>query len=252
MCFYYSINKKKPEELIKSGAISKVQAESINNKLLANGFEHPLLPVVTNSNPSELELLQWGLVPSTVKSENEALTFVKSYNTLNAKSETALESKIYSNPIISQRCLVLASGFFEWQHIKGQRIPYYITLTNESLFAFAGVWDKWIDANNKAYFTFSILTTEANELMSQIHNTKKRMPLILPHYRAKEWLQSEMPTTEISHYIKSLEHPELKAHTIKQFLPIPSNFNPTESILEHFNYELQKNPNQNNQLSLDF
>jgi putative SOS response-associated peptidase YedK len=167
MCFYYSINKPNADKMVKKGILSNNQLDKISNKTLANGFERPVMPVVSNLEPNNISYYQWGLVPSTVTSNVEANQFLKSYNTLNAKSENIFKSKVYATPILTQRCLVLASGFFEWQHFRGKKYPYYITLNNNSLFAFAGIWDKWIDENGNATHTYSILTTEANELMAK-------------------------------------------------------------------------------------
>ena len=253
MCFCYSINKANADKLLKKGVLSNNQIAKISNKTLVNGFERPAMPVVSNLEPNNICYYQWGLVPNTVKSNIEANQFLKSYNTLNAKSENIFSSKIYSTPILTQRCLVLATGFFEWQHFKGKKYPYYITLNDNSLFAFAGIWDKWIDENGNATHTYSILTTEANELMAKIHNTKKRMPVILSTDIATDWLKEDNNPKMFSEYFKALESSDLKAHTIKP-ISLSKQYDENDlDLFQPFNYsELNKgnNSKEGNQLTI--
>lgn len=255
MCFYYSINKSNADTLIKKGVISKNEIEKIPNRTLVNGFERPILPVVSNNNRDIISLYQWGLIPSTMNSTNEASRFMKSYNTLNAKIEDATKSKIYSEPIISKRCLVLASGFFEWKHVKGNKIPYYISMHDDSLFAYAGIWDSWTDEDGESKYTFSILTTNANELMAQIHNTKKRMPVILEPDKAELWLTPNLNERDIELFHQPIESNKLKAYTIKQFLPLKQSTDTTSDILDYFPYpdiEGKDKKGSDSQLSLEW
>lgn len=235
MCFYYSVNNKKPEDIIKSGLADRNKIAKIPKKLVVNGFEKPIMPVISSRTPNDIDFYQWGLVPNTIKTIGKANDFVKQFNTLNAKSETALDSKSFGFAIENQRCLVLASGFFEWQHTKKQKIPYYISLTSESMFAFAGIWDNWTDENGQEHFTYSILTTQANELMSRIHNTKKRMPIILPYNQLATWIAPQLTSQNLKTFLQSLPSPDLKAHSIKPFLNRPTE-DVNEEILEHFDY----------------
>jgi len=76
--------------------------------------------------------------------------------------------------ILSKRCLVVVDGFFEWRHLNNKSYHYHISLTNHRPFALAGIWDKWQNPDTGIEsLTFSVITTEANSLMAQIHNTKK-------------------------------------------------------------------------------
>ncbi len=236
MCFYYAITKKKPDKLLKAGVINAKQLSLFSDHFLVNGFDHPEMPVITSDEPHKLNFFRWGLVPNSVRTEQEAATFLKEYSTLNANGEKIFSSRIYQDPLLTQRCLVLCSGFFEWRKVKGKKIPYYISLKDESLFAFAGVWDKWTDENNKEHCTYSVLTTEANALMAQIHNTKKRMPLILTPERAKLWLSTNLTHEQIKDLITPFEAKNLKAYTIKQFLPISPNEVMGSSLIAYYHY----------------
>lgn len=253
MCFYYSINTKKPDDIVKSGLISQHKLISIPKKLVVNGFERPCLPVISSNCVGEVEYFQWGLIPKSVNGKENADSFAKQYNTLNAKSETAVKSKTFGNAINNQRCLVLASGFFEWQHVNKQKIPYYITLSSENLFAFAGIWDCWSDEQGQQHFTYTILTTQANELMSRIHNTKKRMPIILPTDQLSIWLSTQINKNNLNSYLRELASPELKAHTIKPFLSDHQQIT-NDDILAPYNYEngATQNNSNNTQLTIGF
>lgn len=159
-----------------------VQAENIN------GFNFPSLPVITNQNPKIITNFNWGLIPSWAKDDK-----IKAV-TLNAKIET-LEEKAAFKEVINNRCLIIANGFYEWQWLdaKGKnKIKYEIGHENEELFAFAGIYSKWLNANTGTIVnTFSMVTTKANPLMTEIHNIKKRMPIILKKEDEQRWLQQE-------------------------------------------------------------
>ncbi len=151
-----------------------------------NGFTYPKLPVITNKDSSNIQLFNWGLIPSWVKDN----TIRK--NTLNARMETIAEKPSFRNSV-RNRCLVLVDGFYEWQWLddKGKKKQKYeLSLPNKEAFALAGLWNEWLDKETGEVIpTFTILTTEADELMARIHNSKKRMPVILTEHEEMLWLQ---------------------------------------------------------------
>ena len=150
-----------------------------------NGFGFPKTPVITNEDTTQIQFLNWGLIPVWAKDE----TIRK--NTLNARIETIYEKPTFKS-IVKNRCLIIANGFYEWQWLdeKGkQKQKYLISLPDNELIAFAGLWSLWQNKTiNQTIGTYTILTTEANELMSKIHNTKKRMPLIISQENEFDWL----------------------------------------------------------------
>lgn len=97
--------------------------------------------------------------------------------------------------MVNSRCLVLADGFFEWQWLdpKGkQKQIYELRLPGNELFTFAGLWSEWVDkTSGEVVHTYTILTTAANELMSTIHNSKKRMPVIVAKDNERDWLEGK-------------------------------------------------------------
>ncbi|MBL6950362.1 MAG: SOS response-associated peptidase [Bacteroidales bacterium] len=103
---------------------------------------------------------------------------------INAKAETIDERPAYRNAFKKRRCLVPADGFYEWKK-NGNKIPYWIILKNGDPFAMAGIWEKWVSSDGEIIHSFSIITTEPNELMAPIHD---RMPVILLPETEKMWL----------------------------------------------------------------
>ncbi|MDX9782747.1 MAG: SOS response-associated peptidase [Bacteroidales bacterium] len=188
MCFYFR-QTKQALEVANRFRIKKF--ESYPDKALGeyNGFDHPLCETITNINPDSISLLKWGLIPSWSASDEI------SKNTLNARIETVDKLRSFKDHL-SDRCLIISNGFYEWQHItisgKNSKKKYLVTTPDESLFAFAGICSWWKDPfKGGLKGTFSILTTQANEFMSEIHNTKQRMPVILKPEDEQRWLRGE-------------------------------------------------------------
>ncbi len=185
MCFHSKQSKAAQALENRFKASIKTEDTSLVTNDHYNAFTHPHTPVIANSNVQEIQLFQWGLIPKWAKDKS-----IQAY-TLNAKIETLCEKPSYNN-IINNRCLILADGFIEWQWLdaKGKKKqPYLITIPNNELFAFAGIWSEWLDTQTGEILkTYSIVTTEANPLMAEIHNTKKRMPIILTPANETAWL----------------------------------------------------------------
>ncbi len=186
MCYTTSIQKSQ-EDLEKR--FKRMAERDLKLKLKLSlyniGFAFPENPVITNDKPEVISLLSWGLMPAWAKDR----TFRK--NLLNAKIETIKELPSFRNAV-KKRCLVLVDGFYEWKWMdaKGkQKEKYHITLPNHEAFAMAGIWSEWVDKQTGEILkTYTIVTTQANELMSEIHNTKKRMPVILTPENEEKWL----------------------------------------------------------------
>lgn len=152
-----------------------------------SAFDYPKTPVITNENQNKIQLFNWGLIPEWSQD-----TSIKQY-TLNARIETLHEKPSFKN-VIQNRCLILADGFYEWQWLTksgSKKQKYLITLPNNELFAFAGIYSQWVDFDTTVLNTYSIVTTQANEIMCEIHNTKQRMPVILKKEDEQHWLNGE-------------------------------------------------------------
>jgi putative SOS response-associated peptidase YedK len=127
----------------------------------------------------ELSLLRWGLIPYWSKDASS------SYKMINARSETAATAPAFREPLKQRRCLIPADGFYEWKKLGKAKQPYCFTLRDESIFAFAGLWDRWKGPDGNALETCSILTTSPNELTAAVHD---RMPAILLPQNYELWL----------------------------------------------------------------
>ena len=184
MCFHSKQSKSAQE--LEQRFKAKFEKTTNYQPAIYNAFQFPKTPIITNQEIEKIQLFQWGLIPFWAKDEN-----IKK-NTLNARIETITEKPSFKN-VVHNRCLILSDGFFEWQWLddKGkQKQKYLITLPENNAFAFAGLWSEWPNQiTGEIQKTYTILTTEANELMSKIHNTKKRMPLIIEKSIETEWLK---------------------------------------------------------------
>jgi putative SOS response-associated peptidase YedK len=154
-------------------------------------------PVIRESRDDgsrELVLMRWGLIPFFTAQ----LSDVKGISTINAKADTIRTSPTWREPFKKRRCLVPASAFYEWKKLDAKtRQPYAFTVPDASLFAFAGLWDAWKDGQGHWLQSFSIVTTEANELVASVHN---RMPVILHQRDYDRWLSREVtdqPPTDL-------------------------------------------------------
>ncbi len=152
-----------------------------------SGFEHPKLPICTDSE--RWELAQWGLIPAWAKTEQQQ-TEIQAL-TLNARSETAFEKPAFKDAWSKRPCLILANGFFEWQHRGQERIPYYISHQTATHLWFAGLYED-VKIGPQWQRTYTLLTTEARGIMTEIHHTKNRMPVMLPEANLSEWLHGSV------------------------------------------------------------
>lgn len=164
------------------------------NYYFASGFQFPNWQVVTND--AVLQQMRWGLLPSWFRGSNWMDFAAK---TLNARLETCTEKASFRHLVQTNRCLIPSTGFFEWQTQGKLKIPYFIKDIKQPVFSIAGLYDTWLNPSNGAQEeTFTILTTEANALMAEIHNAKQRMPLILAPNEESGWLNGTLALQDVS------------------------------------------------------
>ncbi|RAL25798.1 SOS response-associated peptidase [Thermoflavimicrobium daqui] len=165
--------------------------------------------------------MKWGLIPSWAKDMKIA------YKLINARAETIDEKPMYKELVKKRRCIILADGFYEWKREGKEKRPYRFQLKSGKPFAFAGLWNQWMQ-NGETLDTCTIITTKPNELVKKVHD---RMPVILPPNAYEIWLHHEMQDIE---YLKNLLQPypavEMKAFEISTLVNSPKNDHP--SILE--------------------
>ncbi len=129
--------------------------------------------------------LRWGLIPSWVKDAKIATSLI------NARAETLALRPAFARAFRQRRCAVLADGFYDWPAEGTDRQPYLVTRRDDAPFAFAGLWDRWIerrDGGETPIDTFTIVTTAANDLLRRLH---PRMPVILVGAALDIWLDPE-------------------------------------------------------------
>jgi len=127
-----------------------------------------------------LSMMRWGLVPSWAKDISAGARMI------NAVAESAAEKPSFREALRQRRCLVPVDGFYEWQKLGGkEKQPFNFGMADDSLFAFAGLWDRWRDSAGQYINSFTILTTTANALLAGVHN---RMPVILGPEDYELWL----------------------------------------------------------------
>jgi putative SOS response-associated peptidase YedK len=194
MCGRYATKRDK-QKIAEWFHVDKVFEEpfTVNYNTAPSTFQ-PVIREERDSTAREMVLMRWGLVPFFAKSVAEW----KGFSTINAKAETLTTSATWRGPFKTRRCIVPADYFYEWKALDGskkpKKQPYAIRLKSGEPFAFAGLWDAWKEpkpASESLHTpdtwlqTFTIVTTEANELMSQIHS---RMPVILHERDWERWL----------------------------------------------------------------
>jgi putative SOS response-associated peptidase YedK len=138
---------------------------------------------------------------------------------INARAETLAQKPAFREAFRLRRCLVPADGFFEWQKSGTKRLPFLFRLRDESLFAFAGLWE----LKPPGLETFTIITCDANELVDPIH---PRMPVILPPEKFAQWLDSDATETALRSCLRSFPASSMKADAVSTRVNSPLNDSP--------------------------
>ncbi|MBS4014349.1 MAG: SOS response-associated peptidase [Bacteroidetes bacterium] len=207
------------KEVVKVDLTIEDTARELPLYYFVSGFSFPELPVITAEN---ISLFQWGLIPSWAKDEQYASKIRT--QTLNAVGETVFEKPSFRNAVRKHRGLLPVNGFFEWKDVNKVKYPYFISLKEKDIFSLGCIYDTWIDkTTGETKQTFSIITTPANNLLSEIHNTKKRMPLIIHQQDEAQWIDSSLSEKKIAGLTKPFPDKEMKAHTVSREINNPKN-----------------------------
>jgi putative SOS response-associated peptidase YedK len=202
MCGRFSITKEK-DEIEDRFEIHIDPAMFVKN---FNAAPSQILPIITNEEPEQASFHKWGLIPHWAKDESIGNKLI------NARGETIAEKPSFRDAAEKRRCLVVTDGFYEWQRSGSEKQPYRITLSDESLFTFAGLWESWNAPDGRDVRTFTIITTEPNELMNPIHN---RMPVMLTPEMEKVWISDE-PMEEVLHLLKPYDENDMNAYPVSK------------------------------------
>ena len=141
--------------------------------------------VVVADGVRRVDMARWGLVPSWSRDLSLGARMFE------APAEAITEKPTFREPFRAKRCLVPASGFYEWQTRGAKKLPYRIAVRGGRVFAFAGLWEKWEPDVGDPVETFTIITTRANKLVNEVH---ERMPVIIAPADFQRWLSSPEQT----------------------------------------------------------
>lgn len=200
-----------------------------------NGFDFLPSPIVSLKDPGEFQLMNWGLIPWWVKSLQDGMKL--RIQTLNCISEEMFDKPSFRDAANDgQRCLIPCSGFFEWRWLdeKGKmKVPYYIKVQDQPLFSIAGLYSTWKDRQTDLeYRTYTVLTTKANPYMEKIHNSKKRMPVILPRAYEKDWLNPNLNKEDVLALCQPVEQNFMKGYTISKLITSKKEETDVPKVLE--------------------
>jgi putative SOS response-associated peptidase YedK len=234
MCFTVNVNIIK-EELENRYGATLIDPDKYRPSYYYHAFSLPELPVICSSDPSKLRMLRWGLIPSWTKSRTDADEI--RYKTFNARAESIATKPSFSASVASRRCIVPIKGFFEWQHSGKEKIPHYIRLHDEQIMSLAGLYDEWTDnSSGETFSTFTVITTDANELMAEIHNSARRMPAILDNESEKLWINMALSSGDALQVLKPYPASLLKAHTISPLITSRTADRNTPELIKPFSY----------------
>jgi putative SOS response-associated peptidase YedK len=240
MCFFNGIMISRAEHIRLKDLEIGLRGLDLNlMRPMMSGFDFgdwPVIRPLRGGEDAEAVMMHWELIPHYLHTLRDVEHFRKGglnpvtgrkdppRNTLNAIGEEMLHKPTYRNAALKRRCLVLSSCFYEWRHFtppgstKDIAYPYRISLRDREYFFMAGIWQPWTDRETgETVDGFSIVTTSANELLSQVHNKKKRMPCILTEELAREWIRDGLTEQRILE-IATFQYPssEMEAYTIEK------------------------------------
>lgn len=176
------------------------------------------LPVAVAHPPKRFEEMRWGLIPFWAKDPRIG------YRTINARGEEIAAKPSFRGPLKNRRCLIPASGFYEWKQVGGkQKRPYYIRLKSRTWFCFAGLYDVWRDPAGDEIKTYTIITTTPNDLVGEIHD---RMPVILKPDDEDKWADNKTFDPSLLKLLTSYPANDMVAHPVSTAVSNPRNNDP--------------------------
>lgn len=238
MCFSVNVNLVK-EELENRYGATLIDPDSYSPSYYYHAFALPEIPVLCSGEPRSLKMLTWGLIPAWTRNPEDANEI--RYKTFNARSESIDSKPSFSSSFKTKRCIVPLRGFFEWQHVGKEKVPWYIYHADDEIFSVAGLYDEWSENNTGEKFTtFSIVTTAANKLMSEIHNHGKRMPAILDRDTELKWIDISISPDVAKSLLRPSSVSNLKAHTISPLVNSRTANRNTPDVIKPYNYNQQQ------------
>jgi putative SOS response-associated peptidase YedK len=174
------------------------------------------VPIVRQQGPRRsVAVVRWGLVPFWAKDGSIG------YKMINARSETVMQRPAFRNCFFTRRCLIPADGFYEWSKLQKEKRPFHLGMTDNSVFAFAGLWDSWRAPDGIPLESCTILTTTPNSLVADLHN---RMPVILPRDQYEMWLSAPpSDAARLANVLKPFDSSLMKRYEVSSLINSPKN-----------------------------
>lgn len=177
------------------------------------------IPIIYQSKQHEREMMfsKWGLIPYWAKDPSIGNKLI------NARAETLAEKPSFKRALKQKRCIIPADGFYEWPKKNGKKTggnPLYIRLKGGELFGFAGLWEEWKSPEDEIIRSFTIITVEPNELVSQFHH---RMAAILEPGDEQAWLDINTPMEEALAMLNSYDAEKMEAFEVSKSVNSPSS-----------------------------
>lgn len=211
MCGRYSISKSKDELQVRFSATVQ-GSEGVQRYNVA---PTQLSAVITAQQPSSIQAFRWGLIPYNAADISVGARYI------NARAETINEKYPFARLLETNRCTVPADGFYEWKKAGKVKIPHRFTLSDESIFSFAGLWDAWADkSTGEIIHSFTIITVAPNGLVSPVHD---RMPAMLSPEKEKLWLDSAIGAAEAIKLLEPFAEDKMRSITVSDLVNSPLN-----------------------------
>lgn len=166
----------------------------------------------------DIDFFHWGLIPFWAKDKSI------SYKMINARSETVHEKASFKNSLKKRRCLIPASGYYEWKKEGKDKQPYYIKPKKDELFLFAGLWESWTDKENGEIIeSASIITTDANKQISDVHH---RMPVFITKDLVDTWMKQDYQLDELQSLMLPNSRVDVEFYPVSKMVNKPINNSP--------------------------
>ncbi|TFG14176.1 SOS response-associated peptidase [Candidatus Thorarchaeota archaeon] len=163
--------------------------------------------------------MRWGLIPFWTENPDEP-----DYSPINVRAETIIEKRMFKYAFQKRRCLVPASGFYEWKGDPGSKTPYYFHLNERNLFSFPGIYEKWVSEDEQSrIYSVTFATTTPNQTVERVHT---RMPVILAEGEEELWLDPEAKEADLLDILDP--HPDefMTSFEVSTYVNDPSNEGP--------------------------
>jgi len=184
-----------------------------------------MVPIVVGQSPNRIEMMRWGLIPFWAKDPKIGNRLI------NARAESISTKPAFRTSLKRKRCLVPATGFYEWKRVGRDKLPHYVRRKDGALFAFAGLYDRWRERTaGEDIPTFTIITTTPNTLLGRIHN---RMPVMLKEEDEPLWLRREpLEEGDLKRVFRPYPSGLMEAYPVSTAVNNPKN--DTANLIERF------------------